>query len=105
MKDHHDSLDKEAETETQSKERENKHKFDHGSGNYGHVVVKPMKAVDVYEENSKGVIKRKGEVEQVKEEILEDPTNVKTHHIHKKDMFSEADKMIEMVTHSFGKES
>jgi hypothetical protein len=46
-----------------------KHKYDRGSENYGHVVVKPMKLVDVYEENSKGVIKKKGEVEQAKEEI------------------------------------
>jgi hypothetical protein len=63
-----------------------------------------MKSKDVYEENSKGVIKRKGEVDAVKEEVSEDPTKVsKHHHIHKKDMFTEADKMIEMVTGSYHK--
>ena len=40
----------------------------------------------------------------VKEEVSEDPTKVsKHHHIHKKDMFTEADKMIEMVTGSYHK--
>ena len=63
-----------------------------------------MKSKDVYEENSKGVIKRKGEVDVVKEEVSEDPTKAeKHHHIHKKDMFTEADKMIEMVTGSYHK--
>ena len=63
-----------------------------------------MKSKEVYEENSKGVIKRKGEVDVVKEEVSEDPTKAEKHHqIHKKDMFTEADKMIEMVTGSYHK--
>jgi hypothetical protein len=64
-----------------------------------------MESKEVFEENSKGVIKRKGEVSAVKEEVSEDPTKVEMHHhIHKKDMFTEADKMIEMITGSYHKE-
>ena len=62
-----------------------------------------MESKEVFEENSKGVIKRKGEVSAVKEEVEEDPIQ-KHHHIHKKDMFTEADKMIEMITRSYHKE-
>ena len=62
-----------------------------------------MKTKEVFEENSKGVIKKKGEVDASKEEIQPDPTKKHHHHIHKKDMFTEADKMIEMVTGSYHK--
>ena len=60
-----------------------------------------MKAKKVYEEDSKGVIKKKGS-EAIKEEIQEDPV-AKKHHIHKKDMFEQAEKMIDMVNHAFTK--
>ena len=64
-----------------------------------------MKSKEVFEEDSKGVIKRKGEVDATKEEVQPDPSKPLKHHhhIHKKDMFTEADRMIEMVTGAYHK--